>query len=232
MGLPGHKDGCRFFNDLKSPLLISLKVASVATLAACVFALMGAWLLARRRGAIPAVLDAVCALPLVLPPTVIGYYLILLVGRRGLIGPWLMEAGINLIFSWKGAVLAAVVVIFPLIYRTARAAIEQVDYRLEEAARTLGASSFRVFVSVTLPLAWKGVLAGVILAFARGMGEFGATLMIAGNIPGKTQTLALAIYAAFQAGNDSKALALVILTSAICVIVLISAELLIKLRER
>lgn len=221
-----------FFNDLKSPLLISLKVASVATLAACVFALMGAWLLARRRGAIPAVLDAVCALPLVLPPTVIGYYLILLVGRRGLIGPWLMEAGINLIFSWKGAVLAAVVVIFPLIYRTARAAIEQVDYRLEEAARTLGASSFRVFVSVTLPLAWKGVLAGVILAFARGMGEFGATLMIAGNIPGKTQTLALAIYAAFQAGNDSKALALVILTSAICVIVLISAELLIKLRER
>lgn len=216
------------FAAIQSPLLISLKVAGLATCSSFVFAILAAWGLSRRRGPLPAVLDSLCTLPLVLPPTVLGYYLILLVGRRGLIGPLLADMGINLIFSWQGAVVAAAVVIFPLIYKSARAAMEQVDRHLEDAARTLGASEWRIFITITLPLASKGVSAGIMLAFARGMGEFGATLMIAGNIPGKTQTLALGIYAAFQAGDDSYALALVIITSLLCCALLASAELLLK----
>lgn len=216
------------FAAIQSPLLISLKVAGLATCSSFVFAILAAWGLRRRRGPLPAVLDSLCTLPLVLPPTVLGYYLILLVGRRGLIGPLLADMGINLIFSWQGAVVAAAVVIFPLIYKSARAAMEQVDRHLEDAARTLGASEWRIFITITLPLASKGVSAGIMLAFARGMGEFGATLMIAGNIPGKTQTLALGIYAAFQAGDDSYALALVIITSLLCCALLASAELLLK----
>lgn len=214
------------WNEILSPLLISLKVASVATAISCCLAILAAWRLKRRHGALPAILDSLCALPLVLPPTVLGYYLILLIGKRGLLGPILADFGINLIFSWQGAVIAAVVVIFPIIYKSSRAAMEQVDARLEDAARTLGASEWRVLASVTLPLASKGIMAGIVLAFARGMGEFGATLMVAGNIPGKTRTLALAIYSAFQAGNDSEALALVLVTSFICCLALIGAELL------
>ena len=215
-----------------SPLELSLRVAGTATLVSFVAATLMAWLLARKKGPMPALLDALCTLPLVLPPTVLGYYLILLVGRRGLFGHWLAEMGINLIFSWQGAVVAATVVVFPLIYKSARAALEQVDSHLEDAARTLGASEWRIFVSVSLPLAWKGIFAGLMLAFARGMGEFGATLMIAGNIPGKTQTLALAIYDAFQAGNDAQATWLVIVTSLACVSMLMAAELLLKLKRR
>lgn len=215
-----------------SPLELSLRVAGLATLFSFVAGTLMAWLLARKKGAMPALLDALCTLPLVLPPTVLGYYLILLVGRRGLFGQWLADLGINLIFSWQGAVVAATVVVFPLIYKSARAALEQVDPHLESAARTLGSSEWRVFMSVSLPLAWKGIFAGLMLAFARGMGEFGATLMIAGNIPGKTQTLALAIYDAFQAGNDAQAACLVIITSLACVVLLMAAELLLKLKRR
>lgn len=161
---------------------------------------------------------------MILPPTVLGYYLILIIGRRGVLGHWLQEMGIQLIFTWQGAVVAATVVVFPLIYKSARAALESVDPRFEAAARTLGAGEGKIFFSVTLPLAWRGILAGSMLAFARGMGEFGATLMIAGNIPGKTQTLSLAIYDAFQAGDDDKAMSLVLLTSVICLSILIGAD--------
>ena len=224
----GHMDFDQI--SILSPLELSLRVAGLATLISFVAATLMAWLLARKRGPLLALLDAVCTLPLVLPPTVLGYYLILLVGRRGLLGQWLADVGINLIFSWQGAVVAATVVVFPLIYKSARAALEQVDPHLENAARTLGSSEWRVFVSVSLPLAWKGIFAGLMLAFARGMGEFGATLMIAGNIPGKTQTLALAIYDAFQAGNDAQAVWLVVITSAVCVSLLMAAELLLKLK--
>ena len=207
-----------------SPILLSLKVAGLATAASFCAGVAAAWLLARRRSPFSAVLDAMCTLPMILPPTVLGYYLILLVGRRGVIGPWLAECGINLIFSWQGAVVAATVVVFPLIYKSARAALELVDPRLENAARTLGASEWKVFWQVSLPLAWRGIVAGGMLAFARGMGEFGATLMIAGNIPGKTQTLALAIYDAFQAGNDEQATVLVVLTSCLCLTILVLAD--------
>ena len=218
--------------SIGSPLELSLRVAGMATAISFVAATLTAWLLARKKGPLPALLDALCTLPMVLPPTVLGYYLILLVGRRGLLGQWLADMGINLVFSWQGAVVAATVVVFPLIYKSARASLEQVDRHLEDAARTLGASEWRIFIGVSLPLAWKGIFAGIMLAFARGMGEFGATLMIAGNIPGKTQTLALAIYAAFQAGNDAQAAWLVVITSAVCISLLMAAELLLKLKRR
>ena len=217
--------------DCSSPLFLSLKVAALATAVSFVLGTAAAWMLARRREAMPAVMDALCTLPLVLPPTVMGYYLILLVGRRGLLGPALADMGINLIFSWEGAVVAATVVVFPLVYKSSRAALDQVDARLEDAARTLGASELRVLLTLSLPLAWRGMLAGLMLAFARGMGEFGATLMIAGSIPGRTQTLALAIYDAFQQGDDARATMLVLITSALCVTVLVAAEQLSSLRR-
>ncbi len=206
------------------PVLLSLKVASFSTLAALVLGVGAARLLARKRSAVSSVLDVLCTLPMVLPPTVLGYYLILLFGRSGLLGPAMQSMGLQLMFSWQGAVTAATVVIFPLVYRSARAALEQVDVSLEQAARTLGAPEWKVFFYVTLPLASRSILSGAMLAFARGMGEFGATLMIAGNIPGKTQTLALAIYDAFQAGNDELASMLVLVTSAICATILVAAE--------
>lgn len=219
-----------FLSLVSSPLWISLKVASIATISSSLFAILAAWILSRQGGRMAVTLDTLCMLPLVLPPTVLGYYLIAFVGRKGLLGPWLAEAGINLVFSWQGAVVAAAIVIFPLVYKSARAAMQQVDHRLEDAARTLGASELRILFSISLPLASRGIVAGIVLAFARGMGEFGATLMIAGNIPGKTQTLALAIYSAFQAGEDDNALILALLTSAICCVILICAEYIFKPR--
>ena len=233
--------------DLARPLLLSLRVAGIATalsflaFAFCygLLAVGTIWFFYLNRderdmflGPLPALLDALCTLPLVLPPTVLGYYLILVVGRNGLLGPALRDLGLQLIFSWQGAVVAATVVVFPLLYKSARAALEQVDPHLENAARTLGASELRILLTVSLPLAWKGIFAGLMLAFARGMGEFGATLMVAGNIPGKTQTLALAIYDAFQAGNDALATLLVLVTSGLCVTLLMAAEVLVKYKRR
>src|SRR5690606_25700604 len=148
------------------------------------------YLLARTRFPGRDLLDTLLTLPLVMPPTVLGYYLLVLLGRRSWLGGWLHETfGINLIFSWQGAVIAAAIVAFPLVFKPARAAFEGVDLQFEHAARVLGLSGLAVFWRVTLPLAWRGILAGVLLAFARALGEFGATLMVAGSIPGKTQTL-------------------------------------------
>ncbi|MBI1398289.1 MAG: molybdate ABC transporter permease subunit [Betaproteobacteria bacterium] len=178
------------------------------------------------------VLDAILTLPMVMPPTVLGYYLLVLIGRRGWLGHWLDEHfGIVLIFTWQGAVIAASVVAFPLVYKAARAAFEDVSRQAENAARVLGASEWRVFVTVSLPLAWRGILAGTMLAFARALGEFGATLMVAGSIPGKTQTLSIAIYEAVQAGQDDVANFLVIVTSTVCVIVLVASGQLLKVRR-
>ena len=188
-----------------SPLELSLRVAGAATAVSFVMATLAAWRLARKKGPMPALLDALCSLPLVLPPTVLGYYLILLVGWRGVFGHGLAELGINLIFSWQGAVVAATVVVFPLIYKSARAALEQVDKHLEDAARTLGANEWRVFWTVSLPMAWHGLLSGIVLSFSRALGEFGATIMVAGNIPGKTQTIPLAIYFAAESNDMTQA---------------------------
>ncbi len=205
-------------------ILLSLKVAGLATLCGLVLGVGTGYLLARKRFPGRHLLDTVLTLPMVLPPTVLGYYLLVVFGSRGWVGGWLKETfGISLIFSWQGAVVAATVVAFPLVFKPARAAFESVDGRLEQAARVLGLSEWAVFFRVTLPLAWRGILAGVLMAFARALGEFGATLMVAGSIPGKTQTLSIAIYEAVQAGQDDLANMLVLITSITCITVLMLA---------
>ena len=205
-----------------TPLWLTLKVAGVATLVTFIVGVNLAFLVARSRFWGREGLDALCTLPLVLPPTVLGYYLIVLIGRQGWLGRWLQETwGISLMFTWQGAALAAAVVSLPLIFKSARAAFEEVNPELENAARTLGLSETAVFFRVSLPLAWRGILAGAMLAFARAMGEFGATLMVAGNLPGKTQTLSLAVYDAVQAGNDAQATILVVLISTVRLAILV-----------
>lgn len=205
------------------PLLLSLKVAGWATALNLVFGVAAAFGLSRWRCGARDVIDSLLMLPLVLPPTVLGYYLLVLLGRRGVIGAWLDRFGIQLVFTWQGAVIAATVVAFPLVLKSARAAFESVDPQLERAARTLGIGETAVFFRVSLPLAARGILAGGLLAFARALGEFGATLMIAGNLPGRTQTLSVAVYSAVQAGDDSTANLLVIVTSVTCVVILLLA---------
>ncbi len=204
------------------PLLLSLKVAGVATLLALVAGTALGWLFARRRFPGRSVLEAVCILPLVLPPTVIGYAILVLAGRRSVVGGWLYDYfGYTIVFNWHGAVVASAVVALPLVLKSASAAFGGVDRSLEAAARTLRQSPWSSFVRVTLPLAWPGILAGTLLAFARAMGEFGASLMVAGSIPGKTQTLSMAIYDAVQAGEDRTALLLVLVTSVLSVALLV-----------
>lgn len=205
------------------PLLLSLKVAGWATALNVVFGVAAGYGLARWRSGARDLLDSLLTLPLVMPPTVLGYYLLVLVGRRGVFGRWLDSLGIQLVFTWQGAVLASMVVAFPLVLKSARAAFESIDPQLERAARTLGISETAIFFRVTLPLATRGIVAGTLLAFARALGEFGATLMIAGNLPGCTQTLSVAIYSAVQAGDDSTANFLVLVTSVTCVVILVLA---------
>ena len=205
-------------------LALTLKVAAWATAINLVLGVAAGWVLARRRFVGREFVDAVLTLPLVLPPTVLGYYLLVVIGRRGWLGGW-MEAnlGIQLIFTWQGAVIAATIVAFPLVLKAARTAFEAVDPQLENAARVLGLSEWALFCRVTLPLAWPGILAGTLLVFARALGEFGATLMVAGSIPGRTQTLSVAVYEAVQAGQDDTANLLVAITSITCIVVLLAA---------
>lgn len=213
------------------PLLLTLKVASLATLAAFVLGLGAAYVMTSRRVPFKDFLDAVCTLPMVMPPTVLGYYLLVLIGRRGFLGKWLQEwFGVSLVFTWQGAVVAAAVVAFPLVYKSARAALESVGPQYESAARTLGLGETALFLRVSLPLAFRGVLAGTMLAFARAMGEFGATLMVAGNLPGRTQTLSLAVYSAVQAGEDGLANTLVLIISVVCVAILMVTSRLLRPR--
>lgn len=213
-----------FFLPALVPLGLTLKVALTATAAACMLGVGAGFALSRRSLPGREMLDALCTLPLVLPPTVIGYYLLVLFGRRGWLGQWLQETfGVSLVFTWQGAALAACVVAFPLVCKAARTAFEGVDENLEHAARSLGATESAVFLRVSLPLAWRGVLSGTMLALARAMGEFGATLMLAGNLPGRTQTLSLAVYDAAQAGRDNEALFLVVLTSLVCISLLLAS---------
>ena len=210
-----------------SAIWLSIKVSIVATTLNAVIGIPLAYLLARRRFWGRGAVDVLVTLPLVLPPTVTGYYLIVLLGRRGVLGAPLYEAtGWSVAFTWYAAVFAATVMALPLLVRTARAAIESVDQNLERAAFTLGRPEWRTALEVTLPLARNGILAGLVLAFARALGEFGATIMLAGNIPGKTQTLPLAIYTAVQTGEAGQAIALVaVLTLLSCAVVIASARL-------
>jgi molybdate transport system permease protein len=205
-------------------LALTLKIAAWATLLNLLLGVGIGYAMSRWRFPGRDLLDAVLTLPMVMPPTVLGYYLLVLVGTHSPFGAWLLQTfGIRLIFTWQGAVIAATVVSFPLVFKAARAAFETVDPQLEDAARLLGIRELGVFFRVSLPLAWRGILAGLLLAFARALGEFGATLMVAGSIPGKTQTLSIAVYEAVQAGQDDAANFLVAVTSITCVTVLLAA---------
>jgi molybdate transport system permease protein len=207
------------------PLWLSLRVAALSTAIALGIGLWLAWVLANREFRGKEILDAAVTLPLVLPPTVLGYYLLVLLGRNSPLGQlyeWIF--GQPLVFTWQAAVVAALFHSTPLLVKSARAAFESVDHGYERAARTLGASEARLFWRVTLPLSGRSVLAAGALAFARSLGDFGVTLMIAGNIPGHTQTAAIAIYDATEAGNRTVALTLVLVISAVALIILALAN--------
>lgn len=202
-------------------LELSLFVATLATLIVAVVGTFFGYLLARGNFRGRNLLDAVLSLPLVLPPTVVGFYLLSTFGKKGWLGSIIYAAtGWTLAFTWPAAVIAAVVIAFPFMVKTSRAAIESVDRSYENVSYTLGKSQLETVFKVTLPLAWKGLLAGVALSFARALGEFGATLMFAGNIPERTQTMPLAIYQASQSGSDSLAVGLVALLTMISLAVL------------
>lgn len=207
-------------------ILLSVRVASIATLVATPLGIAVAWLLARYDFWGKAAIDALIYLPLVLPPVVTGYLLLLTFGRKGLIGEWLADhLGIVFAFRWTGAALACGVMSFPLLVRPIRLSIEAVDRRLEQAASTLGAAPWRVFLTVTLPLALPGILAGMVLGFAKAIGEFGATITFVSNIPGETQTISAAIYTLTQVpGGDAQALKLVVIAVAISLLALILSE--------
>lgn len=207
------------------PLWLSLRVAAISTVLALAAGLWLAWLLANKAFRGREAIDAAVTLPLVLPPTVLGYYLLVLLGRNSPLGQlyeWLF--GAPLVFTWQAAVVAALFHALPLLVKSARAAFESVDKSYERAARNLGASELRLFLRVTLPLTRRAILAAAALAFARSLGDFGVTLMIAGNIPGRTQTVALAIYDAVESGKGNVALVLVILISAVALTVLFVAN--------
>jgi molybdate transport system permease protein len=207
------------------PLWLSLRVAFISTALALVFGIWLAWLLANRDFRGKEWLDAAISLPLVLPPTVLGYYLLVLLGRNGPVGEAYERIfGQSLVFTWQAAVVAALFHSTPLLVKSARAAFESLDHSYERAARSLGASELRLFWRVTLPLARRSILAAAALAFARSLGDFGVTLMIAGNIPGRTQTVAIAIYDAVEAGNGALARTLVLVISAVALLILMLAN--------
>ena len=212
-----------------TPLWLTLRIASLATLFAFLIGVTNAYFITRRNFWGRDILDALLTLPLVLPPTVLGYYLIVMLGRNGWLGQWLHHTfGISLIFTWQGGVVACSLVSLPMLFKSARAAFEGVEQNYEHAARTLGLSETAIFFRVSFPLAWRGILAGTMMAFARAMGEFGATLMIAGNMPGRTQTLSMAVYDAVQAGNTRLANLLVLVTSVACIVILLISGKLLK----
>ncbi len=211
-------------------LSLSLKVALWAVACSLVPGIAIAWLLARREFPGKALLDGIVHLPLVLPPVALGYVLLVLFGRNGPVGAWLQDwFGIHMVFSWRGAALAAAVMAFPLLVRAVRLSMEAVDRRLETAARTLGARPFRVFLTITLPLTAPGILTGVLLAFIRCLGEFGATITFAANVPGETRTLPLALYTALQIpGGEAGATRLALISVALAIFALVASQYLAK----
>ena len=184
-----------------SPLIISLKSALTGTSITFVIGIIIAYWMSKYNGKLKSLIDSILTIPLVLPPTVLGFLLLMIIGKRGLLGNLLDKIGGSPVFTWRGAAIAAAVVSFPLMYRTARGAFEQIDIDIINAARTLGASEWKIFIKIAIPMAWPGIAAGTVLSLARALGEFGATLMVAGNIPGKTQTIPTAIYFASEGGN-------------------------------
>lgn len=212
------------------PFWLSLRVSVLATGLTVLIGLPLAWVLARRRLPGKSLISTLIMTPLVLPPTVLGYYLLLVISRHGPVGSVLDAIGIELAFTWRAAVFAAAVGSFPLLVRSAQAGFESVDHQLEDAARTLGRYEWNVFWSVTLPLAWRSVVAGIALAFCRAFGDFGITLMVAGNIPGRTQTLPLAIYDQVQANAMREANILAVIAVGTVLVVLLGVTRFARLR--
>jgi molybdate transport system permease protein len=207
------------------PFWLSLRVAALATVVIVAAGMPIALLLARARFPGKGLVAGILVLPLVLPPTVLGFYLLQIFGRRAPVGYWLEQTlGVAIVFHWTGAVVASAVAAFPLFLLPARGAFEAIDPALEDVARLLGRGEWSVFAAVTFPLAWRGLAAGMVLAFARALGDFGATLMVAGNIPGLTQTAALAIYDAVQVGDSARAGWLTFLISAISIVALVAVQ--------
>ena len=207
-----------------SALWLSLKTALASLVIILPIGIALGWLLTRRRVPGRALINTLINLPLVMPPVVTGYLLLLAFGRQGPLGKLLIAIGIPIVFTWRAVVIAISVVCLPLLVRGVVVAMESVDARLEAAARTLGASPFRVFWTVTLPLSYRGILSGMVLAFARGLGEFGATIIVAGNIPGRTQTIPLAIFNYIQVGKDADAAGLVVVATIVSFAALWIAE--------
>lgn len=207
-----------------APLWLSLRVSLLATLLVAIVGIPLAWLLARREFWGKELLNGLTSLPLVLPPTVMGYYLLVLLGSQSPIGRWLEAIGFPLVFTWRGAVIAAAVASFPLLVLTVRAGIEAIDRRLEDVARTLGRSEIDIIWRVTLPLAWPSLLAGAALTFARALGDFGATLMVAGNIPGRTQTASIFIYDLLQANRRAEAAAMALIVTALALALFVVSQ--------
>lgn len=207
-------------------VLLSLKISAVAVLCSLPLGILTAWILVRCRFPGKSLLDSLIHLPLVLPPVVVGYLLLIALGRRGFIGEWLYDwFGISFAFSWRGAAIASAVVAFPLLVRAIRLALEAVDTRLEQAARTLGAGRWRVFFTVTLPLTLPGIIVGTVLAFARSLGEFGATITFVSNIPGETRTIPLAMYSLIETpGAESAAARLCVLAIVLALLSLLLSE--------
>jgi molybdate transport system permease protein len=195
--------------------LFSLAVGLVSTLLILPFGIALAWLFARKEWPLKSVLETIVLLPLVMPPVSTGLILLKIFGRRSPVGQWLYDRGVEIVFNWKGVLIAMAVMSFPLLVRSVRTSFSEVNPRFEQIAATLGASSLRIFFVITIPLAYKGIIAGALLAFSRALGEFGATILLAGNIPGKTQTLSLAIYSFVQLGKDSDAYTLLGITVAL-----------------
>lgn len=194
-----------------SPLWISIKTATLSTIITFFLGIIVSYWMSNFKGKSKGIIDGVFTLPLILPPTVVGFFLLLICGKNGPIGKLLDLFNTSLIFSWSATVIAAIVVSFPMMYRTTRSAFEQIDINILSAARTLGLSEFKIFYKIAIPLAMPGIIGGLVLSFARAMGEFGATLMLAGNIPGKTQTMPLAIFFAAEGGDMQKAILWVII---------------------
>ena len=204
------------------PLFLSLKVSFFATLLCLVFGIPAAWVLARVSFAGSKFVESLITLPIFLPPSVMGYYLLIVLGRNGFLGKAINHYfGVNLVFTWQAAVIAAFVMGAPLLIKSVKTAFEEVDPDIEDAARTLGKSEWQVFSTVTLPLGWRGLVTGTVMAFARALGDFGATLMVAGNIPQKTQTMSIAIYDAVVSGNTGLANTLVLVMTISAVLVLV-----------
>jgi len=207
-----------------SPLWISIKTAFTATFIVFFIGIAAAWFMSRYKGRGRGILDGILTLPMVLPPTVLGFILLIIIGKNYPIGKLLNGIGITLIFTWVATVIAAAVVAFPLMYRTCVGAFRQIDVNVLNAARTLGASEWKIFWKVAVPLAWPGIAAGTVLSFARALGEFGATMMIAGSIPGKTQTIPIAIYFEVIAGDNGNAVKWVVLIFIISLSVMIASD--------